>query len=225
MEVFIDDESRLTLHGLAQYYVKLNESEKNRKLSELLDRLEFNQIIIFVSNVNRAKELNKLLVECAFPSLCIHSKMKQEERIDIYSQFKKYKSRILVSTDLFGRGVDIERVNIVINYDMAKTSDDYLHRVNRAGRFGTKGLALSFVASEDDTKVLESVQARFEVKINPMPETIDSSTYSKPIIRLYISKLFLSTILKECSSLNFSLLKFKKTNSKYVFEFRSHCEC
>jgi ATP-dependent RNA helicase UAP56/SUB2 len=179
MEVFIDDESRLTLHGLAQYYVKLAESEKNRKLSELLDSLEFNQIIIFVSNVRRAIELNKLLVECAFPSLCIHSKMKQEERIDIYSQFKKYKSRILVSTDLFGRGVDIERVNIVINYDMPKSSDDYLHRVNRAGRFGTKGLAVSFVASEDDTKVLESVQARFEVKINTMPEKIDSSTYSK----------------------------------------------
>jgi len=123
--------------------------------------------------------LNKLLVELAFPSLCIHSRMKQEERIEIYSDFKKFKGRILVSTDLFGRGVDIERVNVVVNYDMPKSSDQYLHRVGRAGRFGTKGLAVSFIASDEDTVVLESVQARFEVKIAPMPNSIDASTYTQ----------------------------------------------
>jgi superfamily II DNA/RNA helicase len=179
MEVFVDNENNLTLHGLVQYFVKLNESEKNRKLSELLDSLEFNQIIIFVSSARRAIELNKLLVELAFPSLCIHSRMKQEERIEIYSDFKKFKGRILVSTDLFGRGVDIERVNVVVNYDMPKSSDQYLHRVGRAGRFGTKGLSVSFIASEEDTEVLESVQARFEVKIAPMPNVIDASTYTQ----------------------------------------------
>lgn len=196
MEVFVDNESTLTLHGLVQYFSKLTESEKNRKLSDLLDNLEFNQVIIFVSSVRRATELNKLLSENGFPSMCIHSRMKQEERIEIYSQFKKYKSRILVSTDLFGRGVDIERVNIVINYDMPRTSDDYLHRVGRAGRFGTKGLAVSFVSTEEESKVLETVQSRFEVKITPLPDSIDTSTYSKLFpVSIWSSNRFISSII------------------------------
>lgn len=68
-------------------------------------------------------------------------------------------------------------MNIVINYDMAAATDDYLHRVGRAGRFGTKGLAISFISSEEDTKTLEEIQKRFEIEIEDMPETIDSSLY------------------------------------------------
>jgi ATP-dependent RNA helicase UAP56/SUB2 len=80
LEIFVDDETKLTLHGLQQYYVKLEENAKNRKLNDLLDALEFNQVCIFVKSVQRANELNKLLVECNFPSICIHSQMPQEER-------------------------------------------------------------------------------------------------------------------------------------------------
>merc|ERR1712124_144819 len=165
-EISIDDESKLTLHGLLQYFVKLDEKAKNRKLNDLLDALEFNQVVIFVKSVQRAIALDKLLVECSFPSLAIHSGLKQEERINRYKQFKEFQKRIMVCTDLFGRGIDIERVNIVINYDMPEDSDSYLHRVGRAGRFGTKGLALSFVATEDDAAVLKKVQERFEVNID-----------------------------------------------------------
>ena len=157
--------------------MKLQEKEKNRKLSDLLDSLEFNQVIIFVSKVNRAIELNKLLVECSFPSICTHSRMKQAERIAQLEKFKKFDGRILVSTDLLGRGIDIERVKIVINHDFPDSSDSYLHRVNRAGRFGTRGLALSFVSSDEDETVLKDVQRRFEVKIDEMPDSIDVSTY------------------------------------------------
>jgi ATP-dependent RNA helicase UAP56/SUB2 len=82
-----------------------------------------------------------------------------------------------VATDLFGRGVDIERVNIVINYDMPEDSDSYLHRVGRAGRFGTKGLAITFCGSDEDTEVLTKVQSRFEVNISEMPATIDTTSY------------------------------------------------
>jgi len=103
--------------------------------------------------------------------------LKQEERLERYNKFKEYKSRILVSTDIFGRGVDFERINIVINYDMPKVADMYLHRVGRSGRFGTKGLAISFVSSEDDTKILEQVQSRFEVEVKDLPDSIDVSTY------------------------------------------------
>ncbi|CAE7412467.1 AIP1 [Symbiodinium pilosum] len=137
-EIRVDEESKLTLHGLLQYYVKLTEKEKNRKLNDLLDALEFNQVVIFVKSVQRAIALDKLLVECNFPSIAIHSGLQQEERITRYKQFKDFQKRILVSTDLFGRGIDIERVNIVVNYDMPDESDSYLHRVGRAGRFGTK---------------------------------------------------------------------------------------
>jgi len=109
--------------------------------------------------------------------MCIHAGLQQEERLDRYNKFKEYKSRILVSTDLFGRGVDFERVNIVINYDMPDSADAYLHRVGRSGRFGTKGLAISFVASEADSDVLKKVQSRFDVQVAVLPDEIDTSTY------------------------------------------------
>lgn len=177
MEVFVDDETKLTLHGLLQYFVKLQENEKNRKMTDILDALEFNQVVIFVKSVPRAIELNKLLIECNFPSIDIHSGIRQEERIKRYKAFKDFQKRILVATDIFGRGIDIERVNIVINYDMPSSPDSYLHRVGRAGRFGTKGLAVSFVSSEPDSEVLQGVQSRFEVAISELPNEVDQASY------------------------------------------------
>ncbi|KAM9686015.1 ATP-dependent RNA helicase DDX39A isoform 2-T2 [Trichechus inunguis] len=208
MEVFVDDETKLTLHGLQQYYVKLKDSEKNRKLFDLLDVLEFNQVVIFVKSVQRCMALAQLLVEQNFPAIAIHRGMAQEERLSRYQQFKDFQRRILVATNLFGRGMDIERVNIVFNYDMPEDSDTYLHRVSgpqaaasllslswdrgrgrkltpalvplqvaRAGRFGTKGLAITFVSDENDAKILNDVQDRFEVNVAELPEEIDISTY------------------------------------------------
>jgi len=177
MEVYIDDEAKLTLHGLQQHYVKLKDSEKNRKLFELLDVLEFNQVVIFVKSVQRCIALSQLLVEQNFPTIAIHRGMSQEERLSRYQQFKDFQKRILVATNLFGRGMDIERVNIVFNYDMPEDTDTYLHRVARAGRFGTKGLAITFVSDETDAKTLNDVQERFEVDITELPDEIDLSTY------------------------------------------------
>merc|ERR1712070_556794 len=184
MEVFIDDESKLTLHGLQQHYVKLAENEKNRKLNDLLDALEFNQVIIFVKSPERAKTLNQLLCDCNFPSIATYGRLKQEERIEKYKAFKNFDKRILVSTDMYGRGVDFEKVNVVINYDMPESSefnagaaDCYLHRVGRSGRFGTKGLAITFVSTAEDSTTLEEIQSRFEVNITELPEEIDTSTY------------------------------------------------
>ncbi|XP_076091605.1 spliceosome RNA helicase DDX39B isoform X2 [Mytilus galloprovincialis] len=177
MEVYVDDDSKLTLHGLQQHYVKLKDNEKNRKLFELLDVLEFNQVIIFVKSVQRCMALAQLLVEQNFPAIAIHRAMTQEERLSRYQSFKDFQKRILVATNLFGRGMDIERVNIVFNYDMPEDSDTYLHRVARAGRFGTKGLAITFVSDETDVKVLNDVQERFEVNITELPDEIDISSY------------------------------------------------
>jgi len=177
MEVYIDDEAKLTLHGLQQHYVKLKDAEKNRKLFELLDVLEFNQVVIFVKSVQRCVALAQLLIEQNFPAIAIHRGMTQEERLSRYQQFKDFQKRILVATNLFGRGMDIERVNIVFNYDMPEDTDTYLHRVARAGRFGTKGLAITFVSDEGDAKILNEVQDRFEVDITELPDEIDLSSY------------------------------------------------
>lgn len=178
LEIYVDDEKKLTLHGLQQYYIKLAEEKKNVKLAELLDSLEFNQVIIFVKSTKRATALNQLLVESNFPSIVVHSGIPQEERIQRYKLFKEYNKRICVSTDVFGRGIDIERINLAINYDMPAEADQYLHRVGRAGRFGTKGLAVSFISSEKDQEVLDNIQDRFDVKIQEFPaEGVDSTTY------------------------------------------------
>lgn len=79
------------------------------------------------------------------------------------------------------RGIDIERVNLVINYDMPESSNTYLHRVGRAGRYNTKGIAITFVTTEDDKKVLEEIQTRFELKIEQLPQTIDETTFGELI--------------------------------------------
>ncbi|OQR76498.1 spliceosome RNA helicase DDX39B-like [Tropilaelaps mercedesae] len=177
MQVYVDNEAKLTLHGLQQYYVKLKDNEKNRKLFELLDVLEFNQVVIFVKSVQRCMALSQLLAEQNFPAIAIHRAMTQEERLSRYQQFKDFQKRILVATNLFGRGMDIERVNIVFNYDMPENTDTYLHRVARAGRFGTKGLAVTFVSDGEDARTLNDVQDRFDVSILELPDEIDISSY------------------------------------------------
>ena len=178
-EFYIDEGEKLTLYGLRQYFFPIEEKDKNHKLVDILDGLEFNQCIIFVRSVVRAQALDKLLVEINFPSICIHSDMEAQERINRFNLFKEGQRRLLVATDLMGRGIDIECVNVVINYDMPNEPDQYLHRVGRAGRFGTKGLAVSFVTTKEDKEVLDQVQSRFSVEIPVLPEIdeIDPNWY------------------------------------------------
>jgi ATP-dependent RNA helicase UAP56/SUB2 len=129
-ELFIDQEGKLTLHGLKQYYVKLDENQKIARLMELLDSLMFNQVIIFVKKLQSAIKLDDLLRSQMFPSVCIYGSLPQEERIKRYNEFKAFKYRIMVSTDIFGRGIDIEKINIVFNFDMPDKADTYLHKVS-----------------------------------------------------------------------------------------------
>lgn len=105
MEMYVDDEAKLTLHGLQQHYVKLKDSEKNRKLFELLDVLEFNQVVIFVKSVQRCVALAQLLIEQNFPAIAIHRGMSQEERLSRYQQFKDFQK--VSSTANFRESGDI----------------------------------------------------------------------------------------------------------------------
>ena len=105
----------------------------------------------------------------------------------------------MVATDIFGRGIDIEKINVVFNYDMPNDSDSYLHRVGRAGRFGTKGLTITFVSGTKDLEILDDIQKRFEVKIEDLPTTIDVSTYSKKFRNLTLnSEQLIELFLESC---------------------------
>lgn len=173
LEVIIGDDTKLTLHGLQQYYVDLQEKEKNRKLYDILTTVEFNQAIIFVKTIQRCIALHEILDALNLSVTNIHSSMTQEMRLYNYQIVKKYKKRILVTTKMFDRGIDFDRVNLVINYDMPDDSDTYLHAVGRAGRFGTKGTAITFVAGHVDSIVFKEVKSRFDIEFSELPEEID----------------------------------------------------
>merc|ERR1712061_703584 len=198
IEIYVDDQTKLTLHGLLQHYVNIpEEKHKNKKLFDLLDNIDFNQVIIFVKSRDRAEALSDILNAGQFPTTFIHGRMKQEYRIQKFEEFKNYGKRILVSTDLMGRGIDINKVNVVVNYDLPpldkydeknksdinasfeRAVDQYLHRVGRAGRFGTKGLSITFVSSSEDATLLNKVQERFSLDIKELPKNIDPSMYKE----------------------------------------------
>ena len=172
------DDKKLTLHGLRQFVLKVTADAKTRCLTEIMDNSEFNQLVIYTSSNVRAKTLQKLMNSLYFPCLSITSDMPTEERMRHFIAFKERKKPILITTDLFGRGVDVEKVNMVINYDFPSTSDAYLHRVGRAGRFGTSGITVSFVSSPEDEKVLGDVESRFETKMHVLQEPISKESWN-----------------------------------------------
>ncbi|KAI8142525.1 DEAD-box ATP-dependent RNA helicase 56-like protein [Fennellomyces sp. T-0311] len=164
VEIQVDD-GKLISSKLQQRYLRVLEYEKTRVLTEIMDKLDFEQICIFVNAIPRAIELDNILRDCSFPSTSIHSDLDQCKRLQLYNAFRNFETRIMVATDIFGRGVDVRRVNLVINYDMPQSAETYVHRVNRAGRFGTEAIAISFITRNDDEKVLEEIRTRFGVEI------------------------------------------------------------
>merc|ERR1712159_376532 len=191
-EIYIDDSSKLFIYGLSQHYLNVSEEkDKNFKLFDILDEIQFNQIIIFVKNVERAESLTCIIKAGNFPTCCLHGKMDQDSRLCRLEEFKSFGKRILICTDLMERGIDINSVNVVLNYDLpiigrnnersvvagsyrpsedkfCHAVDQYLHRVGRAGRFGTRALAISFVSSTNDAAILNKVQERFSVDIKEL---------------------------------------------------------
>lgn len=95
--------------------------------------------------------MNEIVRKEGFPSVACYRNLPMNERLEVYEAFKASKYRIMICTDLLGRGIDVEKINVVINFDMPTDADQYLHRVGRAGRFGTKGLTISFISNQEDT--------------------------------------------------------------------------
>ena len=119
-----------------------------------------------------------MLTKNNFPSIAIHADLPQEERIKLFDLFKEFKKRIMVATELYGRGVDFLKVNTVINYDMSTSADAYVHRVGRAGRFGSKGITITFIATEEDKKIFDEVLTNNNIKASVLPQEIDKNIYS-----------------------------------------------
>ena len=179
-EIIVKEENKEHLAKLQQFYIKLKDNEKNKKLFDILDDIQFNQVIIFVNSIERCETLNYILKQNEFPSIAIHADLPQEERIKLFDAFKDFNARIMVATELYGRGVDFLKVNTVVNYDMSTDPEAYVHRVGRAGRFGTKGITITFLSSDEDQKVFDELLKKYPtIKADVLPDTIDKSIYSK----------------------------------------------
>lgn len=141
--------------GITQYYAFVEERQKLHCLNTLFAKLEINQSIIFCNSVSRVELLAKKITELGYSCFYIHAKMKQADRNRVFHEFRNGATRHLVCSDLFTRGIDIQSVNVVINFDFPKTSETYLHRIGRSGRFGHLGLAINLITFDDRYLILD----------------------------------------------------------------------
>jgi len=173
-EVNLMDE--LTLKGVTQYYAFVEERQKVQCLNTLFSKLQINQSIIFCNSVNRVELLAKKITELGYSCFFIHAKMLQSHRNRVFHDFRNGACRNLVSSDLFTRGIDIQAVNVVINFDFPKNSETYLHRIGRSGRFGHLGLAINLI-TYDDRFNLYKIEQELGTEIKPIPAVIDKNLY------------------------------------------------
>lgn len=166
----------LTLKGVTQYYAFVEERQKVHCLNTLFSKLRINQSIIFCNSVNRVELLAKKITELGYSCFYIHAKMLQSHRNRVFHDFRNGHCRNLVSSDLFTRGIDIQSVNVVINFDFPKNSETYLHRVGRSGRFGHLGLAVNLI-TYDDRLNLYKIEQELGTEIKPIPPQIEERLY------------------------------------------------
>ncbi|CDJ58680.1 ATP-dependent RNA helicase, putative [Eimeria maxima] len=174
-EINLMDE--LTLKGVTQYYAFVEERQKVHCLNTLFAKLQINQGIIFCNSVTRVELLAKKITELGFSCFYIHARMLQPHRNRVFHDFRNGACRCLVSSDLFTRGIDIQSVNVVINFDFPQNSETYLHRIGRSGRFGHLGLAVNLV-TYDDRFNLYRIEHELGTEIKPIPSHIDPETYT-----------------------------------------------
>ena len=163
----------LTLEGIKQYYVPLDKEEwKLEVLMNLYMNLEINQAIIYCNTTKRVDELTKQLKEKEFTVSAMHGEMDQVARDLIMREFRTGTTRILISTDLLARGIDVQQVSVVINYDLPQRKESYIHRIGRSGRFGRKGTAINFVTPRE-AEFLKELQTHYSTQINELPTNLE----------------------------------------------------
>jgi translation initiation factor 4A len=159
----------LTLQGIAQYYINLaDDVQKYETVKDIFESLTISQAIIYCNSTHRVDDLSEAMKTDNFPVEKIHGKMSEQERKDNYQKFKKGACRVLITSDLFARGIDVQQVSIVINFDIPKSEHTYLHRIGRSGRWGRKGIAINFQTKQDSDK-LKRFSDYYHTEILEMP--------------------------------------------------------
>ena len=173
-EINLMDE--LTLRGITQYYAFVEEKQKVHCLNTLFSKLQINQSIIFCNSTNRVELLAKKITELGYSCFYSHARMLQQSRNRVFHDFRNGVCRNLVCSDLLTRGIDIQAVNVVINFDFPKNAETYLHRIGRSGRFGHLGLAINLI-NWDDRFNLYKIEQELGTEIQPIPQNIDKKLY------------------------------------------------
>jgi len=162
----------LTLEGIKQFYVYTEkEGWKRDTLLDLYNTLTITQAVIFLNTRRKVEWLSHELNEQSFTVSSLHGDMEQSERETIMKEFRSGSSRVLITTDLLARGIDVQQVSLVINYDLPTNRENYIHRIGRGGRFGRKGVAINFV-TEDDIRTMKDIEQFYSTSIEEMPMNV-----------------------------------------------------
>ena len=165
---------QLTLQGIAQYFVRLgNDEHKYATLRDLFGNLSISQAIIYCNSTRRVDDLHEAMLSDDFPVKKIHGKMDEAERKEVNADFRSGGCRVLITSDLFARGIDVQQVSIVVNFDVPKSEHTYLHRIGRSGRWGRKGVSINFVTKQDGAR-LKRFEEFYNTQITEMPEDYSS---------------------------------------------------
>ena len=164
----------ITLEGIKQYFIQVEKEEwKFDTLCDLYDSLTITQAVIFCNTKKKVDWLTSELKKANFTVIAMHGDMNQDERDKVMEEFRLGNSRVLVSTDVWARGIDVQQVSLVINYDLPTDRENYIHRIGRSGRFGRKGVAINFV-TDDDVATLHEIEQYYSSQIEEMPVNISS---------------------------------------------------
>ncbi|CCK69235.1 translation initiation factor eIF4A KNAG_0C01220 [Huiozyma naganishii CBS 8797] len=162
----------LTLEGIKQFYVNVEQEQyKYECLTDLYESIAVTQAVIFCNTRRKVEELTQRLTADNFTVSAIYSDLPQQERDTIMKEFRSGSSRILISTDLLARGIDVQQVSLVINYDLPTNKENYIHRIGRGGRFGRKGVAINFVVNED-VGAMREIEKFYSTQIEELPSDI-----------------------------------------------------
>ena len=173
VKILVKTES-VTLEGIKQYYVALeSDSQKYETLKDLFEAISVSQCIIYCNSIKRVNDLCEALTNDNFPVCCIHSGMEKEDRTKAYKEFTAGASRVLISSNLTARGIDVQQVSTVINFDLPNDIHTYIHRIGRSGRWGRKGMGINFITRRDVRKMKE-IEQYYDTQIDELPASIGS---------------------------------------------------
>mmetsp|Transcript_304 Transcript_304/g.750 ORF Transcript_304/g.750 Transcript_304/m.750 type:complete len:397 (-) Transcript_304:226-1416(-) len=162
----------LTLEGIKQFFVAVEREEwKFDTLCDLYDTLTITQAVIFCNTKKKVDWLTEKMRQANFTVSSMHGDMPQKERDEIMAEFRSGASRVLITTDVWGRGLDVQQVSLVICYDLPNNRELYIHRIGRSGRFGRKGVAINFVKTED-IRILRDIEQYYSTQIDEMPMNV-----------------------------------------------------